>query len=238
MGDIFRYPVYAERWDYVVCLQRDCKQCPSLLQQRQPLILYVACGCVYQAAQHNASNPLCSCTVNGPTSPPHICLQGAAVSKWIAVIPHTDTAVGLPGSMLAEDRPYPVTETCSYLYIPNPEDGQIWHRERQGEESSIWQGESCRIFFSAQRGVCHLCPRTGSVAGGQQLRMNLTTWWNTKWDLGFVANSWWQFRIFLSVPSLSLQTIVISYALLEASDVLLRTQCSFQSSKEGIRFVQ
>lgn len=73
------------------------------------------CGCFNQAAQHRVTNPLCSCNVNGPTVLLHICLEGTAVPKWIAMIFNTDRRANHHEPMLATDRPYTGMGSRSYL---------------------------------------------------------------------------------------------------------------------------
>lgn len=63
-------------------------------------------GCFNQAAQRKVTNLLCSCNVNGPTVLLHICLEGTAVPKWIAMILNTDRRTHHHEPMLATDTPY------------------------------------------------------------------------------------------------------------------------------------
>lgn len=89
------------------------------------------------------TNLLCSCNVNGPTALLHICLEGTAVPKWIAMIFNTDRRANHHESVLATYRPYTGMGPRRYLAplsswrLENLVWRDKWGREQREREKAV-----------------------------------------------------------------------------------------------------
>lgn len=73
------------------------------------------CGCFSRASQHQVTNLLYSCRVNGPTVLSCSCLEATVEPKWIAIIFNTHSRANHHKPMLVTDRPYAMMRPDSYL---------------------------------------------------------------------------------------------------------------------------